>query len=103
MRRRGFSLVGILAFAGLFLTFTLATLGLVDDARARLHADAERQQARILALSGVDYARARLTGGGTFRSPEIDGGWFEVRVSGRTARAVGHCGRAAESAERSLP
>lgn len=113
MKRRGFTLIGMIAFAGLYLTMTIAILSQVNNARARVEYDKQRQQAILLALSALDCTRHHLAHGlwtvpQHFRSPDLDGGWFEVWVdtpvaNHTIARCVGHFGRSVETVERRLP
>ncbi len=112
-RTRGFTLVGVLMFAAFILMVTLATLSMVDAARARLARAQQRAQAALLATSGIDYARHQVShqlwhAGTAFRSPRLDnGGWFEVDVLATpgntlTLRCSGHFARCVATVEKRI-
>lgn len=98
MRRRGFTLIGIMWLVALLLALTLGALGVVEGVRGRVAAHKWREEARALAWSGADYARAmvasgRWTGRASFASPTLAGGGrFEVRVDGGRVTSVGRVG-----------
>lgn len=111
-RNKGFTLIGMIAFTGFFLSFTLITLGLVDSARARLDSDKQRQQAIVLAVSGLDYAQQKVAHGVWrapyhFHAPDIDGGtfevWLETRGTATVLKSSGRFGRETQTVERMLP
>jgi type II secretory pathway component PulK len=83
MRRRGFSLPGILALTLLFFVLFSALSHALRTNRHRL-SQAKHQQAAIwLSVSGADWAEAqiaqgRFRTGDTYRSPDFQQGRFEL-------------------------
>ena len=94
-RRSGLTLVAVLWFSALVLTFTLAGHGVLEAVRARLAHHKAQQAAAAMAVSGADYAQAMLRKGlwrppHTFTSPSLDGGgWFAVQVSDHAVTSTG--------------
>lgn len=93
-RPRGFSLLGILWFAGLFLVIVTGTYSVVEGSRQRIVAHKQRQVAAQMAVSGLEYARSRQWPVATakrgvlatFTSPDLDGGSFHLQVVAEGAR-----------------
>lgn len=108
-RARGFSLLAILWFAGLFMVIVTGTLSVVEGSRSRLVAHKNRQVAAQMAASGLEYARTMLasrqwpasaasspTGAPSFTSPDLEGGTFSVQVVAQAGqRRIVSEGRAA--------
>lgn len=98
MRRRGFTLIGMLWLMALLLALSLGSLGLVEGVRGRIAAHKHQEEARALAFSGADYARAMLaaghwSGNTSFTSPALaGGGTFTVQVAGGRITSVGRAG-----------
>lgn len=79
MKRRGLSLITVLTFIGFWLVLFLAIQNGIGSFRHRVSQARYREQARAMAFSGLEYVRATGWKGSTYRSPDLGGGWFELR------------------------
>jgi Tfp pilus assembly protein PilX len=113
MKQRGFTLLAVLAFAGLWLALSLAGASIISQVRQRVAHNKMDQAAAACARSGVAYAQEMLAqgrwhGNETFTSPDLDGtGCFTVTLHpdthGTLVRSVGQAGRAAKTVEQNIP
>lgn len=94
MKRRGLVLVTMVTLLMAFSVFFMATQAAIDQGRYRVRLARQEIQARALARSGLEYARAGWRGQ-RYRSPDLGGGHFELeRRLGRVV-STGRSGRAA--------
>lgn len=81
--RRGFSLPGVMALCLFTFVLFLALSQALAMNRHRLAVAKHREAAVWLAVSGADWAQAakgQLKSGQSFRSPDFQQGYFEVRM-----------------------
>lgn len=98
MRRRGLTLVATLWIVALLLALSLGALGVLEGVRGRVAAHKLGEEARALALSGADYARAmvasrRWNPPRRWTSPPLaGGGCFTVELTSRSIVSTGIAG-----------
>ncbi|GMU51360.1 MAG: hypothetical protein AMXMBFR33_05060 [Candidatus Xenobia bacterium] len=96
--RRGLTLIAVVWFLAMATVFFMGSRALVDQFRYRQASQKYRLQARAMAESGLEFARLELRAGRwqgqRFRSPNLEGGWFEIWREGDQIRVKGCSGRA---------